>query len=145
MLKVKSIFFFAGTVSVISSELPRAPLNPVCLSSTEMCVCKLIETRLYSAASSSVRCVEFVVYVVYTGNCSWLQARFDKFLFIACYIRIKTVPLKAISEFYKHVWNLENWLFSTVDSLHKSYLSIFDTEKQFGNYQKILTFQARNW
>ena len=40
----------------------------MCLSSTELCVSKLIETHLYSAAKSGVRCVFIRLYTaeVYT-------------------------------------------------------------------------------
>ena len=40
----------------------------LCSSTTVICACKPIKTRLYSAAISSVRCVKFVVYVVHTGS-----------------------------------------------------------------------------
>ena len=68
---IYNIHFIKGTVSVISSDpqckegnarFTTVPLKPLCVRRVQH-VCKIIETRLYSAAISCVRCAEFVVYV----------------------------------------------------------------------------------
>ena len=85
-----------GQDCVISSDLSfkegllrftTVPLKPLCLFSSDICVCKLIETCLYSAPIYTVRCVEFVVYVAHTRNCSWIQVGFDMFTHTYLYIK----------------------------------------------------------
>ena len=51
----------------------------VCLSSTEICVCKLRNTRLNSASNSCVRCFEFILHTTHNVR-SWKKAVFKALL-----------------------------------------------------------------
>ena len=68
-----------GTVLVISSDpqckednIRFATVPLMCLSSTKICVCKLIGTRLCSAATSGVLSSAYT----HSGICSWIHNRF---------------------------------------------------------------------
>ena len=68
----------------------------MCSSVSEICVCKLIETRMYSAENSCICCVEYKLYVACTWIRSWLQVGFDKFRHTFLFTRLKTKIFKGI-------------------------------------------------
>ena len=79
------------------SMLKTAPIKAfVCSSVSEICVCKLIETRMYSAENSCICCVEYKLCVACTWIRSWLQVGFDKFRHTFLFTRLKTKIFKGI-------------------------------------------------
>ena len=87
-------------------------------SSTEIFVCKLIETWLYSAANSGVRCLEFRIQ---NTECSRIQAGLDKFTHI--YLCIRRTQKDFISTAFKSLC-MEAHLKSRLQSIQEVLMKI---------------------